>query len=122
MIWRRFTEVSSYLCIHKKGSHLGVLRYVLIQCILYVFFLALRLMKTMTKKRMELFKKNKIIKCSITLQDLKTSVVIGQNSEKDLGRPLIVNISDPADPPQEIHDETAEEALDLTFLKFRPWE
>ena len=51
------------------------------------------------------------------------SLVIGQDSEEDPNRALVVNISDPADPPQEIHEETAEEALDLTNYKIiRPWE
>ena len=50
------------------------------------------------------------------------SLMIGQDSEEDPNRTLVVNISDPADPPQEIHEETAEEALDLTNYKIvRPW-
>ena len=71
---------------------------------------------------MQLFKKNKITPCYIKLEVLDMASLC-HDSEEDLDRALVVNISDPADPLQEINEETAEEALDLTnYKKFRPWE
>ena len=45
------------------------------------------------------------------------------DSEEALDCAIVVNISDPTEPLQEIHEETAEEALDLTNYKIvRPWD